>query len=225
MKKRLLLLICPIVLLVAAAGVYFWLNRDLVFDVSAKSWERNGEFFLGTYTVDVIDNSGFVPKNEQEFIQQVESNSAFIGKRNYPYLGISDNECRMFYYNDGIYALMKWNDTVYELLPCKTDFSTYNNEARDYAYPSPGDFYPKWEKNCYTLDNDYWDFDYVFGSFEESCEQFYGYFSEAVVSIDSENQVIRCHPYCYNTEQLDSDKWVVIDFVNKTVGFDFGEEE
>ena len=225
MKKRILLLICPIVLLTVGVGIYFWLNRELVYDVSAQSWQKNGSFYLGTFSAETVNNSSFIPKNSQEFIRQAESSEAFIGSRNYPCLGIADNECRMFYYDDGIYALMFWGDNLYELLACKTNFSAYRAAARNYAYPSPGEFYPKWEGDCYTPENDYWDFDYVFGTFEEAVEQFYGYFSEAVVSIDTENRIIRCHPYCYNTEQLDSGKWVIIDFTTKTVGFDFGEEE
>ena len=225
MKKRLLLILCPILVLTAAAGIYFALNRELVADVSAENWDRSGEFLLGSFAAKRVNSSSFIPEDEADFLKQAESSENYIGTYNYPWSGCKDNPCRMYYYNGGIFALMEWNDAgLYELLPCKTNFSSYDNGAGNYAYPSPGDYYPKWEGRCYTLDNDYWSFDFVFGTYEEACEKFYNYLDEEVVSFDSENQIIRCHPYSYDRGEIDTAKWVVIDFVNQTVGFDFGEE-
>lgn len=224
MKKRILLIACPLAVAAIVLGIFLWTNRKITYEVSAGSWDNNGSFVLCTIEVSSKNIDQFIPKDEQGFLKTAEAQVGYLGIRNYYLLGIRDNPCRMFYYNNGIYALMDWNDAVYQLRSCQARFSWFGkqNEVKELVFPAPGEF-----DGTSTQEHDsraIEEFELSFGTYEDAVQYFYSHLDDSTVSFDPEQQLIRCVPYDQYAWKMVTDGYIVIDFVNKEVRWEKAEE-
>lgn len=212
MKKKLVFAFTPLLLIVIAVGIFLFWPREKTTVIEIANWNRQGEkFFLCDINVSNYNNRRdfvfFVPEDEDAFLNEIKQHIGYLGMRNFPHLGIVDNPSYYFYFNNGIFAVEKWN-AGYQLNPCMTVYS-----GIDYQYPSPGSWDPlspsQGERDKPT-------FDEFFGTYEEAM-WFYGRFDEDTVVCDPERQTITVSVYNTRKDEMCADRRIVIDFKEKTV--------
>lgn len=210
--KKIVLVFIPLVLSIIAVGGFLLWKRERTTIIEVENWNKKGEeFFLCDIKVSSC-NKGydyvfFVPEDEASFLNEVEQHTGYLGMYNFPHLGIMDNPARYFYFNNGIFAVEKWN-AGYQLNPCMTIYS-----SMQYQYPAPGDWYPE---NSIDAEQNWLTFDEFFGTYEEAL-WFYGRFDENTVVCDPERQTITVAVYDKRKDEICSDRKIVIDFKEKRV--------
>ncbi|MBQ6660834.1 MAG: hypothetical protein IJM57_05320 [Lachnospiraceae bacterium] len=223
MRKKIILIVIPLILIVAGTAIYLFANRKYTYTVKAANWHRKSTFTLCEVEIADLMNDIFYPQDEQLFLKQIRSKENYVGQKNIPVEGVKDNICDIFYYDNGLFALMNWAPGAYQLRSCSTWFWKIDSDRinSSYWYPSPGDYYPDDSVDAESIKSD---FDLVFGEFDSCCESFYLYLQYPEVDIDRDNKIIRCRVYSGPLAKTLTESYVEIDFVNKTVVCTLGDD-
>ena len=189
MKKRWGYLAIPLILVIAGTVIYLYANRKYTYTVKAENWHRKSTFTLCEIEVQEVRNGIFYPQDEETFLNSVRAKENYIGQRNLPVEGVYNNICELFYFDNGIFALMNWATGAYQLRSCSTWFWKIDSNGINgsYWYPSPGDYYPD---NSLDAESIECDFDLVFGDFENCFTSFYSYLQYPEVAVDIENKTM-----------------------------------
>ena len=223
MKKRIIFLIIPLTLIAAGTAVYFFAHRKNMYTAEAENWHRKSTFTLCETEVSELQNKIFYPQDETAFLEQIRSKENYVGQKNIPVEGVKDNICDIFYYDNGLFAVMKWASGAYQLRSCSTWFWKIDSDRinSSYWYPSPGDYYPDNSVDAESIKSD---FGLVFGDFDHCCESFYSYLQYPEVDIDRDNKTIRCRLYSGPLAKTLDESYVEINFQDKTVICTLGED-
>lgn len=216
MKKRFAIIAIPLILVIAGAAIYLYANRENTYTVKAENWHRKSTFTLCEIEVSEVMNGIFYPQDEEAFLNSVREKENYIGQRNLPVEGVDNNICDLFYFDNGMFALMNWAKGAYQLRSCSTWFWKIDSDGKNgsYRYPSPGDYYPD---NSLDAESIECDFNLVFGSFDDCFTTFYSHLQYPEVDVDKENKTIRCRVFSDSRAKTLTDSYVEIDFQQKTV--------
>ena len=220
MKKKLLIII-PIILMLTGVGIFLFFCRDRRTTISVGNWDSSkADFTLceiktDFYTVDESYTLRFDPTDEESFLKESLRSEAYVREYQFPMVGSPDNPGYLFCYDEGLFSLTRFSGgEVWYLTASVTKYDPEEEPANKFTYYTPGEYFPDnselAEYNCLS-------FDEFFGNYEESVECFYGLLSDAYVSFDQENQVIYVAVQDWYSQEIVDDRYVEIDFINKTV--------
>lgn len=216
MKRKVLFCMIPIVLIVIATIVFLAVNNNPITKISAYNWIGTDEFVLCEVEAKSSDEDGysvfFVPEDANSFINEIEANKGYLGNGMVSYLAVEDDNGYIFYYDDSLYSVMRWNEG-FMLWSCGCDFVYFDDdEYGRYRYLSYIDYQPS---NAESSGN-YITFAESFNTYEKAFS-FYGHLSERMVKFDDDRQQIRLRIYDTNNRIFVDDKCVCIDFNAKDV--------
>lgn len=210
-------MLIPCIVLITITTIILSNNRHPLSKIVVMDWRQEEQFVL--CEIETNSASGgrqvfhFSPKYKDEFIQEITHNIGYLGNARVHYMGITDENAYILYFNDCIYAVMKSGE-AFSFIPCCIDFS-YRDEADEYCsyrYITMNDWVPSGTYEAGANG----DFDEEFGTFEDAY-RIYGHLSDKIVLIDEENKIIRTAIYDTYNRVMVENKCVCIDFANKEV--------
>ena len=218
MKKRYFvgIMISIALVVIAITMVVLSKKNNPLTKISVFSWDRTDEFVLCE-----IEGKGggddhscqVYPKDKEEFINIMKSHEGYLGNGFVSYMGGKDSNGYVFYYDDALFMVSKWN-TGYILTAGVWDFTYFDadNNYYRYRYLTLANFNP----SNSSEPNNYTSFDESFISYEKQYS-FYGHLSENVAKFDEEQQKIYLRIYDMEEYKMIDDKRVCIDFIAKDV--------
>lgn len=220
MKKK-LLIIAPIIILMIGVGVFLFFSRDRKITIRVGNWDTSkADFILCEISTefDYRDSSyerRFIPKDEETFLSDVKKSDFYIGESVFPRVGRLYNPGYLLYFDGGLFSLTRYiGGDVWYLTASITQYDPKNDLGNIFTYYTPGEYAPD---NSGQAEFNGLSFDEFFGNYEEAVNNFYGYLSDSYVSFDEENQVICVAVQDWYTREIVENKYVRIDFINKTV--------
>jgi hypothetical protein len=229
MRKFLMHVIIPIVIIlvdiIATIVVVNIANKET--DIIVASWYGIEENFycLGTLMVKDYDNNGvdgvtFEPRDNVDMQDFILNHRDYIGQIQYNIWGniISGS---LFYYNNNYYILYK-NDSEYTMNIMYSQVE--NADGLNLYFPSMGSTYLILNSDSidsYDLvgnnksENGLTFFDYTF----KEATKFYSRFDENYCTIDDEKEIICVKCFDVNSNSIDDNEYVSIDFTNEDIEF------
>lgn len=192
-------------------------NNNPLMKIAVFSWDRTDEFVL--CEIETKGGSGddhsctVFPKDKEAYIEIMKTHEGFLGNGFVSYMGSKDNNGYVFYYDDALFMVSKWNEGfILTAGVCDFEYYDVNDNYFTYRYLSLADYEPS---NAREPKN-YSTFDESFISYEKQYS-FYGHLSENVVKFDEEQQKIYLRIYDMDEYKMINDKRVCIDFNTKDV--------
>lgn len=213
MKKK-IILISSLLGIILISGIIISNFRNGKTLIYVSTWQdRNEKFVLCNIEVEVCsdDHSSFAPVDEESFIKECQNHDGYIGKGDFNFLAVKNYGCMTFYYNDGLYYL--GHDEGSPFFNIGVCCSIYmDHDSQWYSFPALTDWVP--DKYDESKNNSTYigTFTQAFGTYEKAVQDFYGYFSENVVTLDEENQVISVRLHNVYSNCMVDEKHVEIDF-------------
>lgn len=219
MKKRYFIgiMLFIVFIVIAITMIVLSQNNNPLTKISVFSWDITNKFILCEIEVKSADRDEqsctVFPQDKEAFINIMKTHEGYLGNSFVSYMGAKDENGYVFYYDDALFMVSKWNDG-YILTAGVWDFTYFdaNENYYRYRYLTLANFDPSNSSNP----NNYTTFDQTFISYEKQYS-FYGHLSENVAKFDEEQQKIYLRIYDVDERKKINDKRVCIDFIAKDV--------